>query len=199
MRIDEVLEPSIALNDVEQRIVDLATRYSAKIVGGRYQYQLHIPRKLVNTLTEDIKPTAQLWTSTADRRGRNYWTSEWHHYLQVDPEFAEQWTMDTAVLYRVKSDAKILPMGSDSAARQIAAILGQRFGREDFSIYTNYPWNILRNLVDGVRYAPRGQHHHRQGWRNHFMRDWSVESTAWFRTDCLERVGVVNLSQTRFA
>jgi hypothetical protein len=180
---------------IQKKIEEMATAYGNKIVNGSYKYQLHIPRVNVRQeLDEDLKPDAALWTSTASPRGRTHYTSEWRKFLSDNPYLGKYWNKKQGTLYRVLPGVKILPIFSDESAIKLASLVDVHFRRGEYRIFSDYPWEILGRWVDGIRYVPRTK----RRLYNPLTSTWDVESTAWFRTNHLERIGPVQLDTTRY-
>lgn len=172
-----------------QRLIELSERAGAKMSSSRIlRYQLHVPRKV--NIDEDWKPNAELWTSTAEFRGNNSYTSAWAEWCYYN---MPEWLAKTGVLYEIQPGARILNIGSDAAAKKIAAILGHQFTQGKYEILSSYPWNQLAQHFDAIRYPARLKNTYRSRSSNILMSLWDVESTAWFNTDKLKLLDYVTV------
>lgn len=181
------------LNDITpeiQQLIDIAEQTGNKMASSRtLSLQLHVPRKI--SVSEDMKPNAELWTSTAIFRGNNSYTSEWAEWCSRE---MPEWLAPKGKLYKLQPGAKILNIGSDAAAKKIAKILGHTFTGGPYAILGNYPWNMLKFYFDAIRYPARLKTSYRSRNANILMSMWDVESTAWFNTDKLKLIGDVDIN-----
>ena len=172
-----------------QKLLDSAATNGAKMASSRtLRYQLHLPRTLMK---EDIKPNAELWTSTAIRQGPNSYTSawaEWCYYNMPD------WLSKKGRLYQVNSGARVLNLGSDDAARKVAALFGRHYTQGRYEILGNYPWEELGKYFDAVRYPARLSGNWSSRQSNILMSMWDVESTAWYNTRHLTLIQEVDIT-----
>lgn len=150
--------------------------------------QLYVPRnKTINEVSSLLlKPASAVWTSTAEKQGDGY-TSDWVAWLKTE---MPQWLNDKGVLYRVKPGARILSMNTDRDAFGIA----QHYGvpppaspRAWLTWVGNFPWDALKNDFDAVHHVPSSR------MSNILMNSWDAESTAWFNTRPLEKLGEVQV------
>jgi hypothetical protein len=178
---------------IEALIAQAQDNGNKMVANQSLKYQLYIPRNLRYVkesvfVREGAKPRASIWTSTAIPVGENTYTSQWAEWCQ---ENMAQWLAPTGQLYQVQSGARVLNIGSDTAARKIARILGHEL--RGYSIIDDYPWEKLGQLVDGIRYPARLGGTWGNGSPSILMSMWDVESTAWFNKDKLQLMGEVNI------
>jgi hypothetical protein len=175
-----------------QKLIDIAVQNGNKMAASKqFKYQLYMPRDAKMPFTEDMKPNAQLWTSTAIRRDKNVYTSEWVEWCDNN---APGWMSPKGSLYEIQSGAKILNIGSDDAARKIAKVFGQDFkGMGQYAILGKYPWEELGKYFDAVRYPAKLSGKYSSRLNNILMSLWDVESTAWYNTSKLRLVSEVNI------
>lgn len=172
-----------------QKLLDSAAAAGTKMASSRtLRYQLHLPRTVVK---EDIKPNAELWTSTAIRNGPNSYTSAWAEWCNDN---MPDWLSKKGRLYQVNNGARVLNLGSDDAARKVAALFGRQYTKGRNEILGNYPWEELGQYFDAVRYPARlsGRWGSRQA--NILMSMWDVESTAWYNTRHLTLIREVDIN-----
>lgn len=161
------------------------------------RYQLYVPKK--TSVSENIKPDAALWTSTADYRGINpktgnkQYTSAWAEWCSYE---MPEWLSPKGTLYKILPGTKVLNLGSDQTARRVAEILGHQFSGSKYTILQDYPWDKLAQYFDGIRYPARGARRSGYSYRsnNILMSMWDVESTAWFNTSRLEKIDTVDVT-----
>lgn len=166
-----------------QQLIDRAADAGNKMASSpTYRNQLFVPRPV--NVSEDLKPDAERWTSTAIKRGNTY-TSQWVEWCWREGKMTQQWIAPRGILYRIQPGAKILHIGSDAMAIQVAKILGHTFP----SLYArlHYPWELLKEHFDAVHYPARL----RRKFDNILMSLWDVESTAWYNTNYLQEIGQV--------
>lgn len=157
----------------------------SKIIGS---VQLYVPRhgKINEVGGMLLKPTGTTWTSTAIKQGDGY-TSDWVEWLKNN---MPQWLNDTGVLYRVRPGARILSMNTDKDAFRIAQHYGvspPKNPREWISWSGDFPWNEIKQAFDAVHHVPASR------MSNILMNSWDAESTAWFNTGPLEKIGQVRV------
>ncbi|MEY4334181.1 MAG: hypothetical protein RLZZ196_2924 [Bacteroidota bacterium] len=173
-----------------ENLVAKAEMAGNKMAASRtLRYQLYIPRTK-RSLEEDLKPKAKLWTSTAEFRGNNSYTSAWAEWCYYN---MPGWLSPTGQLYQVQPGARVLNIGSDAAAKQIAKLFNRDFSAGKYTILQSYPWEELSKLVDGIRYPARLSNSYSSGRDNILMSLWDVESTAWFNTEKLQLIKEVNI------
>jgi hypothetical protein len=104
------------------------------------------------------------------------------------------WLSKKGQLYQVNTGARVLNLGSDDAARKVAALFGRQYTKGRYEILGNYPWKELGQYFDAVRYPARlsGRWGSRQA--NILMSMWDVESTAWYNTQHLTLVREVDIT-----
>lgn len=177
-----------------QKLIDIATETGNKMASSRtLRYQLHVPRKI--KVSEDLKPNAELWTSTADFRGNNSYTSEWAEWCYYN---MQEWLSPVGQLYQVMPGARVLNIGSDASAVKIAKILGHVFTQGKYQILTDYPWKELKLYFDAVRYPARLKGGYNSRNSNILMSLWDVESTAWYNTGKLKLVRDVKINTRKW-
>ena len=193
MQIQEIFrEDAVEMAPELKNLVTQAEETGKKMAASRsLKYQLYIPRN-TKVVKESVKPQAKLWTSTAVYRGGNSYTSAWAEWCHIN---MRQWLAPKGQLYQVQPGARVLNIGSDAAARKIAKIFDMEFASGNYGkILSNYPWEKLGQLVDGIRYPARLRGTWGSGLNNILMSMWDVESTAWFRTDKLNFVKEVDIN-----
>lgn len=201
MRYQEIInetevDPAESINPELQKLIDVAENNGQRIAASRtLRYQLFVPRlpegtKRPRRIRESIKPNAELWTSTAIRRGPNSYTSAWAEWCYNN---MPQWLSKTGRLYRVNNGARVLNLGSDDAARKVAALFGRQYTGGRYEILGNYPWAELGKYFDAVRYPARLSNSWRSRQSNTLMSLWDVESTAWYNTQHLTLIREVNI------
>lgn len=173
-----------------QQLIDKSIAVGNKMAASKkFRYQLHIPR-LNQSIGEDQKPQATLWTSTAIPNGKNVYTSEWGEWCHYN---APKWLSKTGQLYQIQPGARILNIGSDQAAIRIAKLFGRNYSITNYERLGNYPWKELSLYFDAIRYPARLSGKYSNRLKNFLMSLWDVESTAWYNTDKLKLVGDVTI------
>jgi hypothetical protein len=183
-----VLDESTDISSELQQLIDTSIMNGNKMASSRtLKYQLYVPR--VAKVNEDIKPNAELWTSTAEFRGDNDYTSAWAEWCYYN---MPQWLAKRGKLYQVQPGARVLYIGSDAVAKKVARILGHEFAGSKYTIL-QYPWEKLSEHFDAIRYPARLKNRFTSRMNNILMSLWDVESTAWFRTDKLKLLNEVDI------
>lgn len=186
MRSRDFLTDEISLE--LQKLLDSAAATGTKMASSRtLRYQLHLPRAVIK---EDMKPNAELWTSTAENRGPNTYTSAWAEWCDDN---MPEWLSKKGRLYQVNNGARVLNLGSDDAARKVAALFGRSYTGGRYEILGNYPWEELGQYFDAVRYPARLTGSWRSRQSNVLMSLWDVESTAWYNTKHLTLLREVDI------
>lgn len=179
MRSQEFTTSDNTISPQLQQLIDAAAVFGNKMAASKkFSIQLHVPR-LVNNIAEDLKPQAELWTSTAIKYSNGY-TSKWVQWCAVE---VPHWITSRGKLYQIQPGAKILYIGSDATAIKIAKILGHTFPSHYARL--DYPWQLLKEHFDAVYYPARLGTKYRSRHNNILMSMWSVESTAWYNIDKL--------------
>lgn len=192
MRAEDFLSENSA-DDITPELKNLVAQ--AEIAGNKMaasrtlRYQLYIPRGK-QSMQENLKPSAKLWTSTAEFRGANNYTSAWAEWCYNN---MPNWLSPTGKLYQVQPGARVLNIGSDAAAKQIAKLFNRDFPAGKYTILQSYPWEELGKLVDGIRYPARLRGSYNSRLDNILMSLWDVESTAWFNTNKLKFIKDVDI------
>lgn len=153
--------------------------------------QLYVPRP--KKVTEILKPStgmsgSLLWTSTARKVDGGY-TSDWSEWVSNE---MPQWFSDKGILFKVSGGAKILSMNTDKDAFKIGEYYGYPKPTSPmgwFSWAHNFPWDKVENDFDAVHHYPSGSR-----TANILMNTWDVESTVWFNTKHLKKLGEVSIS-----
>lgn len=140
------------------------------------------------------KPTASLWTSTAEKSGDGY-TSAWSRWTENNQP---DWFSDVGYLYRVKPGALILGLDSDRDAERIMSVFidlkrvdkdvnDKLISDRYMALHGHFPWNEVVKHFDAVN------HEGYSSYRDDFIYGWDVESTAWFDTSFLQYLGPVKV------
>jgi hypothetical protein len=175
-------------NEKLEKLIQLSEIAGNKMASSKtLKYQLYVPRTL--KIKEDIKPNAELWTSTAIPRGDNNYTSQWAEWCYYN---MPEWLSTRGRLYQVQPGARVLNIGSDETAKRVALILGHEFVGSKYTIL-HYPWEKLSEHFDAIRYPARLKNRFTSRMNNILMSLWDVESTAWFRTDKLKLLSEVDI------
>jgi len=194
MRSTEFI-PEDELSPQLQDLIVRAQSAGNKMAASKmYRYQLYVPRA-DSTLSEDFKPNAERWTSTAIKRGNTY-TSQWVEWCWREGRMTQQWIAPRGTLYRILPGAKILHIGSDDMALKIAKILGHTFPSQYARLH--YPWELLKEHFDAVHYPARLKNTYNSRSNNILMSLWDVESTAWYNTRYLQEVGQVSVEPRKW-
>lgn len=184
MRSEEFID---TISPELQSLIDSAVAAGNKMAASsKFRYQLFVPRE--GNITEDFKPNAERWTSTAIKRGDTY-TSEWVEWCHAE---VPRWISPSGTLYQIQPGAKILHIGSDAAALKIAKILGHTF-QSQYARLSSYPWEKLGEHFDAIHYPARLSSKYSSRLNNIMMSLWDVESTAWYNTRHLTVVGQVKV------
>jgi hypothetical protein len=150
------------------------------------------------------KPVANLWTSTAQKRGDGSYTSDWSRYTESLSKL--KWFSDVGYLFRIKPGALILELDNDRDAERVFRTfndLGKFDAYEKYSSDTEmamraqFPWDEVVKHFDAVTHSGASRYSgygYERGDR--FMFGWDVESTAWFDTSFLEYLGPVKVANT---
>ena len=150
------------------------------------------------------KPVANLWTSTARKRGDGTYTSAWSQWTESNQP---NWFSDVGYLYRIKPGALILGLDSDRQAERIFSMFmalktpnpdWDEFNKDrEFTMMKKFPWDEVIKHFDAVTHSGASRYSgygYERG--DTFMYGWDVESTAWFDTSFLEYLGPVKVSKT---
>jgi hypothetical protein len=190
MRTTEIITEEEISPELQQ-LIDQATVAGNKMASSRsLRYQLHVPRKI--SVREDMKPDAELWTSTAEFRGDNSYTSAWAEWCYYN---MPSWLAKEGKLYEVQPGARILNIGSDAAAIKIARLFGRNYSNASrYERLGNYPWKELKLYFDAIRYPARLKSSFTSRQNNILMSLWDVESTAWYNTNKLKFLRTVEIN-----
>lgn len=137
---------------------------------------------------------AALWTSSATKTEDGSYVSDWS---KMCSKGYRDWFNIKGYLYKIKPGTCLLEMNSDMDAKIIYTIFAELgrgnnalndpenykdhyFGEENI-MRKDFPWQEIAKHFDGI---------HHGGWnREGFVRDYDVESIAWFKTDRLQLLG----------
>lgn len=188
---DNVLSPEL------EQLINAAIVAGDKMAQSKsLRYQLYMPKDK-SELTEDFKPMAKRWTSTAELRAwggtplKSSYSSAWVEWVNNN---MPEWGSDVGLLYKIESGAKVLNMGSDATALKISKILGKDLSGNKWSRLSEYPWEEIGKHFDAVRYPARLSGKWGSRSENILMSLWDVESTAWYNTDKLTLIGKVKIT-----
>lgn len=145
--------------------------------------QLFCPRH--SNIEEDLKPTAKLWTSTAEQTENGY-TSDWIEWCKHQ---MPHWVTKTGILYQVNPNAKILQINTDKDAIRVAMDYGIQI-KDSMDLFFRMPWDRIVKDYDAIHHVPKGR------FENFYMSSWDVESTAWINTDYVTKIKEVKIDMT---
>lgn len=142
--------------------------------------------------TGDRKPEDGLWTSTG-KETPDGWSSAWTRWIKVR---MESWFSPHGTLFYPKAGAKILTINTDKDFQEIYDLYVDLVHAKHpdiegdlgaMKVFTYFPWPWVAQHWDAV-------HTDNPSSVGLFMGSWDVESTVWFNTGALGKVGDVEIN-----